>query len=358
MMPMNKIRINEEYEQSCREIYSFIEATDDINLKTLMFQDIATKLEKVRPEVRLYYLSKILLNNDVNSIIKERFMDVFPKKPSVKPRFDIAIVTITPPEFTAVKIAFDILPNEEYDRNDKGYRFWEFGFANKDGVNLKAVVTMVGDQGTKACISACDKLFSLYSIDLCILIGIAAGRKEKFSLGDTISPNLVIDYENQRLEPQGARPQPEPFKIDHQLKRDLSFFSERNTDWQAKTKDLIRINHLFKNKTEKINSFGPKFDCKCVLFTGAKLIADGEKLDELRETYHEKGKAADKEGSGFASACEDASIKWLIFKAISDYGDENKPESDDFQTPYSLSAAVAARYFLEQIYELPKLEEV
>lgn len=351
-MKNEKIPINEDIEQSCCEIVYFINKTKDEKHKderTLLYQDLVTKLKGLRPSLQHYYLSQILISS-LPDDMRENLMNVISEKPNKKPQFDIVIVTVIPPELTAVKIAFGIPLDRDEDHESYGYRFWEFGFRNKDGNNFKAVVTMVGEQGTKACINACNKLFSLYSVDLCILIGIAAGIKEEFTLGDVISPINVIDYENQRLEPTGSKKQPESFKIDTQLKRDLSYFISTNTDWQSRLNNLVQSNQLFKKATEKYDTFKPNFSTG-VLFTGAKLIADGKTLYNLRENYHEKGKSADKEGSGFASACEEASIKWLIFKGISDYGDENKSESDNFQIPYSLSAAVAAQSFLENGYK-------
>ena len=56
------------------------------------------------------------------------------------------------------------------------------------------------------------------------------------------------------------------------------------------------------------------------------------------------------EGSGFASACEEYGVPWLVFRGISDYGDRDKPLFQQWQTTAALSAATCAVDFLKRDY--------
>jgi nucleoside phosphorylase len=88
-----------------------------------------------------------------------------------------------------------------------------------------------------------------------------------------------------------------------------------------------------------------------VILAGEKLIADGS-LDEKRKEFHDRIRAAEMEGAGFARLCKEHDIPFLIFRGVSDYG---TPEKDNlWQATSALAAATAVRVFLEKGYRKPE----
>jgi nucleoside phosphorylase len=350
IMKVKTIQNQEDPEQSCRSILFFIKNNNlEGQARTLLFQDIATKMEFIRPEAKDHFLGQLFLSTAPKEI-KEIFMNIEQDKLTPKPNFDVGIVTTTTPELDAVKIAFGITRDQREDRYIEGYRFWEVNLVTtSEKNNCHIVITKARDQGDKESFNVCNRLFSTYSIKLCVLIGIAAGLPEKLSLGDVISAKKVIDYENQRLEPKGPKYRPDHFSPPNQILNDLSYFEPGKYEFQSVLLESIRSHNLIYKDDSRFHDYSPKYK-KCVLFSGDKLFADGKSLSILRNVQHEEGLAGDKEGSGFAFACEEANIPWLIFKAVSDFGDPNKPNSDNYQKLYALGAAISAKLFLENDY--------
>jgi nucleoside phosphorylase len=71
---------------------------------------------------------------------------------------------------------------------------------------------------------------------------------------------------------------------------------------------------------------------------------------------HDRVRAAEMEGSGFASICDEYAIPWLVFRGISDFGDPDKPDSDIWRTTAVLAAATAAHTFIQSDYRKQKMK--
>jgi nucleoside phosphorylase len=251
----------------------------------------------------------------------------------------------------AAKIALGIHLEKQEDQHVNGLRFWETLLNDSTGHPVDVVLTMIGESGNVSCAAACDRLFNTYDVGLCILIGIAAGLKNKVKLGDVVAADIVLDYENARLEPDGAKKRPRQFSPDTQIGRDLEYFNPRQHDWydvlERASVELGKVAYL-KGRPEAA-FWNPEF-VSGVILSGEKLIADGS-IDEKRNDYHDRIRAAEMEGRGFARMCEEHGIPWLVFRGISDYGDPQK--TDEWQGTSALAASTAARVFIEKGYRKP-----
>jgi nucleoside phosphorylase len=274
------------------------------------------------------------------------------KEPEMKThRADVAILTAVPPELIATKIAFNIHLEKREDEYVNGLRFWETPLTDSTGRQIDILITMIGESGNVSCAAACDRLFNTYDVGLCILVGVAAGLSSKVKLGDVVAADIVLDYENARLEPDGAKKRPRQFSPGIQIGRDLEYFNPRQHNWydilRQASGQLREVTYLDARPNEDF--WNPEF-VSGVILSGEKLIADGS-LDERRKEYHDRIRAAEMEGRGFARMCEEHSVPWLVFRGISDYGDIQKTK--DWQGTSALAAATAARVFIERGYKKP-----
>ena len=314
--------------------------------KELIFSDLLTKMHLARIEVREACLRKIVQNQNPkqwNTVMGNSPIPV--REP--KRKVDIAIVTVIKEERLAAKLAFDIDPKAPESHRSNGIRFFEASIINASREKVSIVITMVGKARNVPMASAMSTILNTYEVQTCILVGIAAGLKEKVQLGDVVPAyDMILDYEGRRLESDGAKRRPQPYRLQQSIRRDLENFDPLDHKWHQDFNTCLK-------KLETIKAL-PKFDADWipkyvpgVVLAGEALLADG-RLPEMRTELHEQVRAAEMEGSGFASICDEYSVPWLVFRGISDYGDRDK--NSIWQHTAALAAATCARKFIEVDY--------
>ena len=340
-------RNQEDSESGCRALIDFLQHEHDDYKQILLLDDFVWKSERLRPYVRPFFEVKAI-RRFVSSHIAQRFEH---REPPMKKHVDVAIVTVKKPELLAAKLAFGVkVTAYEHDRL-KGLRCWKSCLqASETRDDLEVLITMVGEEGNVSCAAACDTLFNAYDVGLAILVGIAAGVEKKVQLGDVVAADIVLDYEYARLEPGGQAKRPRQFGLGIEIGRDLEYFEPHRFRWHEHVwhnfQELKTLGELTPDVTR---DWKPTFHSGVVL-SGEKLIADGT-LDDRRREFHDRIRAAEMEGTGFARLCKEHDVPWLVFRGVSDYG---TPEKDDlWQTTASLSAAAAARVFVEEGYRKP-----
>ena len=315
---------------------------------TLIAQDFFTKCCSLPTVSYYYYLSKILQAYAPHEI-KTLALNA-ENKFSPPPRTaDVAIVTVIPEELLAAKIALSIDPNTNENEYSNGLRFWETSLLCKGDKEIRVILTMVGEARTMPCAIACSRLFHVYAVNCSILVGVAAGLKGKVDLGDVIASDHVIDYEGQRLDPTGPKKRPTTYTPPPQIRRDLMYFSDREA-WHRHLKEsMITLKQNNIPTPHHSQEWIPKFD-NGVILAGEKLLANGS-LPHLQEEYHDKTRAAEMEGSGFARACQEYDIPWLVFRGISDFGDDNNEATrKEWKSTAAMSAATCVVDFLRNTY--------
>ena len=351
---------HEDREISCKFLAQKI-ATCDEPLKKFLLQDFLFKSKNLRSEARNYYTSLVLLQY-VPDWIKLLTDEPEMSKLTPKPIADIAIITVKKVELLAAKIALGIDPEKLEDKNDKGFRYFETRLLCRGAKHdLKIVLTMVGRDRNVPCTNACRTLFNNYDVGVCFLIGIAAGLRGKFNLGDVVAAELVWDYEGARLETDGPKKRPEVSNLARQIGRDLQYFDPDTSNWLKFFSDKFMELKSVTRTPDVDDSWHPSYHTGVIL-TGEKLLADGT-LNEMREDSHERVRALEMEASGFSQACDECDIPWLILRGISDFGDsdsKNGAESDErerniWQATAALSAATAAINFIENEYRLVEI---
>ena len=98
--------------------------------------------------------------------------------------------------------------------------------------------------------------------------------------------------------------------------------------------------------------FRPRFTHGVVL-AGAKLLENGG-LPQMRAEFHDKVKALEMEGAGFAAACGELQWPWLVLRGVADYGGEDRQKN--WQGGATIAAGQALRWLLERdLLALPRL---
>jgi nucleoside phosphorylase len=343
---MKRLPLREPPVNSCRVLAHFLEQKLHNSEREYLLNDFWWKAKDLPPEVGRDFFLQVL-----RTILPERassLLDWFGKTAeSTRETVDIAIITVIKEELTAAKIAFGIEEDKAEDKRVHGFRYWEATACDASGRNLRVVLTMVGEARNLPCAIACARLFDAYKVGACILVGIAAGLAGKVSLGDVVAAKLVLDYEGARMEPKGPAKRPQPYPLETGISRDLVHFDPKR-EWQTHfAQCLSRL-----KDSGVVPTLDPQWVPKYhtgVILAGEKLLADG-RLPKMQMEYHEQVRAAEMEGSGFARACNEYAVPWLVFRGVSDFGDTNKPNTENWKTTAALSAATAAVAFLQTDY--------
>lgn len=69
----------------------------------------------------------------------------------------------------------------------------------------------------------------------------------------------------------------------------------------------------------------------------------------MGQEFHKKAIAAEEEGSGFARSCREHGIPWLVFRGISDHGN-NKSRLPEWKVTAALTAATVTTLFIQRDY--------
>lgn len=342
----------EKAEHSCRVLVDLLATEEDEDRRAMLLDDYAWKSRALQPATR-NYLNARALASFVNEDIAARFREAETPTMTMR-RADVAILTVKRPELLAVQTALEISPNEQEDHNINGLRCWERQIDSADGASLDVVISMVGEAGNVASAAASYRVFNTYDVGLCCLVGTAAGLRSKVALGDVVAAEIVLDYERARLEPSGPKKRPVPCAVGIRIGRDLANFDPRRFGWYDcfdACCDRLR-DDPYESLPATEDGWRPTFHSGVVL-SGEKLVADGS-MEALRSEYHDRVRALDTDSAGFARACAESAVPWLVFRGISDFGDAGK--DDQWQVLSCLSAATAARVFLENGYRKPAAE--
>jgi nucleoside phosphorylase len=185
-------------------------------------------------------------------------------------------------------------------------------------------------------------------------VGIAAGMRGKVKIGEVVFAERIVAYEPAALAEKdgGGREEqrrPEILEVPHTVQQDVAGYGidgarllerysglgweiPRDEGWQGNVVTAIDVK---KGVT---------------IASGEKLLRDPGKLREVRADIHGKVEAGDMEAHGFARACEQQSVPWLVIRGISDFGDSFK--DDRFHDLAARTAAVAMVDFLERGLDL------
>ena len=261
---------------------------------------------------------------------------------------DVLVATVIPEtELRALLVTFGIDPAADHDVSIEENYLWLTDIENSRYGSLSVAIACLPDQGVLA--AQTDTLALLGSTsplspDLALLVGTAGGRGNSSNGDLVVSTDGIVYYEPQSddVRPQWAYPS-------RALQRELTIqFDEPRVqnlgllDRYADTLDALADSALEFDISTAARDVDPALNYKA--------IASGEKiLDETRLEDIAQGKgqvrAAEKEGFGFAQACDSESCEWMVIRSISDRGD--RAERKAWALPAAAMAAAFAHLYVE-----------
>ena len=272
----------------------------------------------------------------------------------------VGIITVLAKyELPAVKRAFGIDPKSSLKRvGDNEY--W-FAKIRSNESTMDIAITVTDEQGNYNARKVAANLIKVFDPRIVMLIGIAAGVKDKVNLGDIVVSSAVYFYEPAKLKQNKKQPRPQLENAPESLMKDFQTFSkgllypgwhEAFLKAEGKLKSEVHL-----DPPEHIH---PEQHIGLIA-SGEKIFAD-DGLKQMQRSEHGNILAGETEGWGFAQAAKEAQTDWIVIRGISDFGDpETKDgrDKDRYHHSAANAAATYARTFLEQTpkYIKPKPEE-
>lgn len=271
---------------------------------------------------------------------------------------DVVVLTVIPAELRALQDALGLDPARR-ERSEHGSVFQRTSLPSELlGRSLNLVLGCVGEAGNAPAASAATEMIATHHPRAVLLMGIAAGLREKTRIGEVVLSDRVVAYEPAALVRTAdgrsvTQPRPEIERAPHAILQDVTFYRP----------DARRLRSAFKKaggavpeaKDETQRSLFEKHVATGVtartatIASGEKLLRDPERFRALRE-LHGKVEVGEMEAAGLVDACRRASLPWLVVRGISDFGDDFK--DDAFHGFAAMTAAVVLVDFLRHGYSL------
>lgn len=275
---------------------------------------------------------------------------------------DVGIVTIISVEIEALFKTLNIGVDNVVETGSP-FNYWitEF-YSLQSQRSITVVVSFISRDAGNIESAICTSYFlqDWYPRLMC-LVGIAAGIKGKTRIGDVVIPNRIHDRTNK------------VFKNNDFVARGVSSARTDNLERMIKVRPVsmeefrLEYEPLLRGDIQKSLAVAQnkkltldEFDGNLQLHDGSLssdnvLIRDDSYFSGIITETDEKCRGGDMESAGFVRACqiEDSAFPWLVFRGISDFGDNRK--DDSFHLLAAKSASIALRMYLEKCINLDQL---
>ncbi|MBL4900985.1 MAG: hypothetical protein JKX76_15360 [Colwellia sp.] len=331
----------------------------DNDRKGLLFCDFLDKLSWLSDErgneLQNLVLSSKLVDND-RLIWEKRPVDRI-----VKRNFDILIITVKNTELQAAMAAFGIQIEQSENFRINSFRFYTGVLETNQGVVLSFAITMLGKDTNLRSLNLCNELLAEVNVKNAYMLGMAGGPREKVNLGDVIISTAVCYHQPGKVTENGTSKRPLYIEAED---RNIPYYRLR----KARFKESWSYAFDHKDTGEPLPEgvtldWTPRVETG-VIMCGENLIAFSEATSEILD-LHGDTKAIEMEGFGFAQACKNNSVNWIVFRGISDFADEKSRGSDQelcadrdiWQYSATLAAASVLRDYLICNHRLEESKE-
>lgn len=273
-------------------------------------------------------------------------------------RVDVVVLTVIPPELDGLLRALNADPQRR-ERVEGGSVFVR---ASVDSVllgrPLSLVLGCIGEAGNANAAAAVAEALGRYKPTAFVLMGIAAGLREKTRIGEVVLSDRVVAYEPAALvrAPDGrstTQARPEIDRTPHAMNQLVVFYRpdarrlrERFEAIEGRFPEPVGVDQRAQFSTLVASDVTVR---TATIASGEKLLRDPNRFRTLRE-LHGKVEVGEMEAAGVVDACRRGNVPWLVVRGISDFGDDFK--DDRFHTLASRTAAVVLVDFLSHGYDL------
>lgn len=262
-----------------------------------------------------------------------------PLEPPAASLADCLILTIKEVEWRAALAAFDVPLDGNYSWVDE-LPVW---LTTRDG--RRYAIAHVGTDGNTESAILFGRLYQALHPSSAILIGMAGGVEKKVKQGDVVIADHIHAYDFRKLTVAGPRNRAKTYNVPDRLVRNAEsmrvFERKWFTDVVAQLREVLEANTY---DTE--DAFTPEADWRPEIalgdiLAGGSLVQDGS-LPEWAADFNDKVKAAEMEGAGFAAACTEMQIPWMVVRGIADIGEHGRKDDWQFGSTFAAASWVRA----------------
>ncbi len=251
---------------------------------------------------------------------------------------DVLLLTVKPRELEACLSAFDVpAGTPPVALGSTGVCGWPL---EREGRTW--MICMVGTAGNVQTAVLVGVLSKVLKPKLAVLVGMAAGVPD-LQLGDVVVAEEVLEYEFQRMTSSSMVLQPRPYTPNATLVQNVPLLKSTRPQWSRRCRRLGEVAELrgqeLKLAPKDYEDWYPEVVIGVIL-AGNKLLENGS-LPKLKKMYHDRVRAAEMEGAGFAAACQSEGWPWLVFRGVADYGQADRVK--EWQFPATFAAAECVR---------------
>lgn len=258
---------------------------------------------------------------------------------------DVLILTALPVELSAAKQGLDISEEVQPFQTKIGIHFWKTILVQKNKRCLSCALACFAGPGNVDASSITSNLLSELNPNYVIMLGIAAGMREKCALGEVILSERIVAYEGAAFVEEGImESRPRILELDIKVRQDISsYLSNINSIKDRLTQIYEKLAIDLPEQADIGQVSKSVIPRAATIASGEKLLRDPEKFKALKE-IHGKIEIAEMEGAGLFAACADYKKPVLMIRGISDFGDTTKDSSF-----HSLASKAAAAVTVDYI---------
>lgn len=250
---------------------------------------------------------------------------------------DVLILTALPVELTAAKKAFDIADDIPPHVTSNGIHFWPTVIQRSDGP-MKGIVASFAGAGNVNASAITTVLLSEFKPKKVMMMGIAAGLREKMVLGEVIVSDRVVYYESAAaLEGGKFAPRPEILRPHMSTQQNLNTYLA-TPSLSARLSERGQTMGFEMPASSQAGNVAAGITVSPATIASGELLIRDPALQQSFRALHDKAYVAEMEAYGVFDACEKQRVPALIVRGISDFGDGDK--DDAFHTIASVAAAI------------------
>lgn len=280
------------------------------------------KVVKILPALSLQ--EPVMALADISKRIVKIFHDEEQARVEALPP-DVLVLTALDVELAAAKQALGIATDAEHVATQDGIHIWKAPVTKRGGKTASCVVACFAGAGNIDAASVTSMLLGELRPANVMMLGIAAGMREKCKLGEVVLAERIVAYDGAALVAGGAvEHRPEITRLNMRVRQDVaSYLSDRESVVARLTESYKTLDIVFPENVEAGPVAEGVMPKTATVASGEKLLRDPEKFLALRE-LHGKTEVAEMEGAGLFAACANFGKPVLMVRGISDFGDSVK----------------------------------
>lgn len=266
---------------------------------------------------------------------------------AVPEQVDVVILTVIPAELEAARRVLQV-DDASRDKAPDGTVYFRGSVRSElAGRGYVVALTCIGGAGNPGAAAATAGAIAKYHPRAVLLMGIAAGIRDKVRIGEVVLSDRVVAYEPAALirSASGAtiQPRPEIDRAPHTMIQDVVSYRPEPARLRSA---FERAGGGFPTAPEGKEAEFRAHVANAItarqgtIASGEKLLRDPAKLLAVRE-LHGKTEVGEMEAAGLVDGCRRGPVPWLVIRGISDFGDELK---DDRFHAFASCAAAAVLY--------------